>query len=146
MVICKFNSKHHVQKDELDAHHIKCADKKEFFSNATQVSSSDDPEKVPGWMKLIDDSALKKQPAGDEETWEDEWQQTYDPMEKINSNTDIIYNPQGLSKAKKRDYAYNRRLQAEGVIGPEGNGNFGEEDENWGDAVSYTHLTLPTKA
>merc|ERR1719189_3010594 len=83
-------------------------------------------------MKLIDDSALKKQPAGDEETWEDEWQQTYDPMEKINSNTDIIYNPQGLSKAKKRDYAFNRRLQAEGLLN-EGNDKIEQNGENWGD-------------
>ena len=133
MVVCKFNSKHHVQNDELDAHHFKCPDKKEFFSNVATETENGDPQKVPGWMKLIDDSALKKQPAGDEESWEDEWQQTYDPMEKINSNTDIIYNPQGLSKAKKRDYAFNRRLQAEGLLDDgqeilEENGG-----ENWGD-------------
>ena len=134
MVVCKFNSKHHVQKDELDAHHFKCPDKKEFFSNAAQVVYDDAPEKNPGWMNLIDDSALKRQPAGDEETWEDEWQQTYDPMEKINANPDIIHNPQGLSKAKKRDYAFNRRLQAEGLIGEGGKAIVKANDnENWGD-------------
>ena len=132
MDVCKFNSKHHVQKDALDAHHNNCPDKKEYFSNVTQVTSSDDPDKLPGWMKLVDDSVLKKQPAGDEETWEDEWQETYDPMEKINSNTDIIYNPQGLSKAKKRDYAYNRRLQAEGVL-TEATNSFCKDEENWGE-------------
>ena len=132
MVVCKFNSKHHVQKNELDAHHFKCPDKKEFFSNVATITDTDNPEKVPGWMKLIDDSALKKQPNGDEEDWEDEWQQTYDPMEKINTNTDIIYNPQGLSKAKKRDYAFNRRLQAEGLIENNGQSKFGEEkSQNW---------------
>lgn len=114
MVICKFNTLHHVQKEDLDAHHMKCPSKKEFFSNATQVTASNDPEKRPGWMNLVDDSVLKKKPSPDEENWEDEWQETYDPMEKINSNTNIIYNPQGLSKAKKRDYAVNRRMQAEG--------------------------------
>lgn len=87
MVVCKFNSKHHVQKNELDAHHFKCPDKKEFFSNVATITDNDDPEKVPGWMKLIDDSALKKQPNGDEEDWEDEWQQTYDPMEKIKNQS-----------------------------------------------------------
>ena len=117
MVVCKFNSKHHVQKDQLDAHHVKCPDKKEFFSNVAQVSSSNEPEKLPGWMNLVDDSALKKKPAADEENWDDEWQETYDPMEKINANTNIIYNPQGLSKSKKRDYAHNRRMQAEGADG-----------------------------
>ena len=130
MVVCKFNSKHHVQKDQLDAHHFKCPDKKEFFSNVATVQSTDAPETKPGWMNLIDETALKKQPAGDEESWEDEWQQTYDPMEKINSNTDIIYNPQGLSKAKKRDYAINRRLQAEGLL--DSQGNMGNGDD-WGD-------------
>ena len=117
MVVCKFNSKHHVQKDQLDAHHVKCPDKKEFFSNVAQVSSSNEPEKLPGWMNLVDDSALKKKPAADEENWDDEWQETYDPMVKINANTNIIYNPQGLSKSKKRDYAHNRRMQAEGAEG-----------------------------
>ena len=134
MVVCKFNSKHHVQKDQLDAHHFKCPDKKEFFSNVATVVDTDAPEKVPGWMKLIDETALKKQPARDEESWEDEWQQTYDPMEKINSNTDIIYNPQGLSKAKKRDYAINRRLQAEGLLDSKRNIDNGDDwgnDDEW---------------
>jgi len=114
MVICKFNTLHHVQKEELDAHHMKCPSKKEFFSNTTQVSASSEPEKLPGWMKLVDHSAVQRKPSPDEENWEDEWQETYDPMKKVNTNTNIIYNPQGLSKAKKRDYAINRRMQAEG--------------------------------
>ena len=114
MVICKFNTLHHVQKEELDAHYLKCPSKKEFLSNTTQVSSSSDPDKLPGWMKLVDYSALKKKPSPDEENWEDEWQETYDPMEKIKSNTDIIYNPQGLTKPKRRDYAHTRRIQSDG--------------------------------
>ena len=127
MVVCKFNSKHHVQKNQLDDHHFKCPDKKEFFSNVATVVDTDGPEQAPGWMKLIDETALKKKPLKDEETWENEWQQTYDPMEKINSNTDIIYNPQGLSKAKKRDYAINRRLQAEGLLNGSGNIDNGDD-------------------
>ena len=127
MVICKFNTKHHVQKEELDAHHRKCPDKKEFLQHTIQTTSSDDPQKKPGWMNLIDDTILKQKPAVNEENWEDEWQQTYDPMEKIQSNTNIIYNPQGLSKAKKRDYAFNRRLQAE---------NFNQED--WAEEADGT--------
>jgi len=93
---------------------MKCPSKKEFFSNTTQVSASSEPEKLPGWMKLVDHSAVQRKPSPDEENWEDEWQETYDPMKKVNTNTNIIYNPQGLSKAKKRDYAINRRMQAEG--------------------------------
>ena len=131
MVVCKFNTLHHVQKEQLEAHHAKCPSKKEFFSNTTQVSSSGEPEKLPGWMKLVDDSVLKKTPSPDEENWEDECQETYDPMEKINSNPDIIFNPQGLSKAQKRDYAHSRRLQAEGVERVSKDWDeFGDWDEN----------------
>ena len=94
---------------------MKCPSKKEFFSNVAQVSTSNEPEELPGWMKLVDHSAVQsKKPTPDEENWENEWQESYDPMKKINSNTDIIYSPQGLSKTKKRDYAINRRMQAEG--------------------------------
>ena len=64
-------------------------------------------------MKLVDYSVLKSKPSPDEENWEDEWQETYDPMEKIKSNTDIIYSPQGLSKTEKRNYTRSRRMQAE---------------------------------
>ena len=67
MEICKFSTKHHIQKEQLDAHHRNCPDKKEFFSNTIQTTSSNQPEKRPGWMDLVDDGYLKKQqPAVDD--------------------------------------------------------------------------------
>ena len=124
MVVCKFNSLHHVPKHELDRHHNMCPSKKEFFANVTQVSSSSEPEKKPGWMNLVDDSALRRKPDPDEENWDDEWQETYDPMEKINSNPNIMHNPQGLTQSQRRDYAHNRKMQSEGATA---------NDDDWDD-------------
>ena len=52
-------------------------------------------------MKLVDDAALKKQPRPDVENSDEECQETYEPMQKVHANIDIIYSPKIFQRTKR---------------------------------------------
>ena len=60
---------------------MRCHLKIEFIGDITKVIWSRDSDQIPGWMKLVDDAALKKQPRPDAENSDDECQKTYESIE-----------------------------------------------------------------
>jgi hypothetical protein len=117
MEICKFDTTHHIPKYEMMAHLLVC----KSAMPALEDYCGDDQEEEPEWKRCV----LPRRPdvggssAGhfDEEDWDKEPDvPTYNPMNKVMANPNILYNIQGKTKVERRDFRQDRRFRAANFV------------------------------
>lgn len=105
MRVCKYNSTHYVDKENLEMHYAVCE-----FSKKRQEQD------IYTGLKFEWENDIGKEISNNpEEDWDkDEPVESYDPMKKINNNPNILFNPIGLTKSQRKEFCTNRKLKANG--------------------------------
>jgi len=105
MIICKFNSTHYVHKDDIEKHYEVCQEAK-----MAKKKKEEQNEKICNWQKYIGTNIINDTTTVN---WDnEELVESYDPMIKIKTNPNILFNPTGLTKSERKKFRNNRRLEA----------------------------------
>lgn len=113
---CRWSALHRIPSKDLRDHELNCPDSKSFLKNRNDekdesvVSTAPKPF-VPNSVITVPIIPV----CGDEENWDDDPGEGggYDPQLKVETDASLIYNKQGMSKAQRRDFAIERRRQAD---------------------------------
>jgi len=109
---CRWSALHRVASKDLTRHEENCPDKRkrDVMQLREDIATS---EAKPAWANCVGEIAPPAATGGGDEDWGDEvGTGGYDPNARIEADPNLIYNPQGLTPAERRNYKLDRNYRA----------------------------------
>lgn len=111
MSICQFNSTHHVLNSKMRDHVEKCPDALMVLQIQSQTRVKE--EAPPVWFKPVQNESAAPVD-DDDENWDDDSAESYDPKQKLAQNPQLITVPYGKTPSERRQFRQEKRFMADG--------------------------------